>query len=61
LRQAIEKIDRLILQRDAFRNATLRELDRRRHARARRLREIACDIDQTVLVALAPPKIRAAE
>lgn len=59
--QAIEKIDRLILQRDACRNATLRELDRRRDARARRLREIAYDIDQTKSVILAPPAMRAAE
>lgn len=59
--QAIEKIDRLILQRDACRNATLRELDRRRDARARRLREIAYDIDQTKPVVLAPPAMRAAE
>lgn len=59
--KTLETIDRFILQRDACRNAALRELDRRRDARSRRLREIAREIDQSATPVLEPPKMRAAE
>ncbi len=59
--KTLESIDRLILQRDACRNAALRELDRRRDARARRLSEIAHEVEQPEKTALEPPKMRAAE
>lgn len=59
--KTLERIDRLILQRDACRNAALRELDRRRDARARRLREIAREFEQPETAAIAPPPVRAAE
>jgi len=57
----LEKIDRLILQRDACRNTALRELDRRRDARAKLLREISRDIDHPNPAALQAPQMRAAE
>jgi hypothetical protein len=59
--KTLESVDRLILQRDACRNAALRELDRRRDARARRLREIAREVEQPATAAIESPQMRAAE
>jgi hypothetical protein len=58
----VEKIDRQIIQHDACRNAAIRELDRWRDAKAaRRLKEIALELDQAQLLTLEPPNQEAAE
>lgn len=59
--KTLESVERLIMQRDACRNAALRELERRRDTRARRLREIAHDLDHAETAALGPPQMKAAE
>lgn len=41
----IERIDRMIMQGEARRNVVLREIDRRREAVARRLRDAVADIE----------------
>jgi hypothetical protein len=56
----VERIDRMIMQTEARRNAVLREVDRHREALARRLREAAA-IEDAEFTELAPPQRDAAE
>lgn len=57
----LEQIDRMIMQTEARRNAALREVDRRREAVARRLREACAVVEDAELVELPPPQRDAAE
>lgn len=56
----VEQIDRLITRTEARRTAVLREIDRRREALARRLREAAAAIDAEY-AEIAPARQDAAE
>lgn len=55
-----ERIDRLIMQTEARRNAALREIDRHRDALAQQLREVSKQIEDAEFMAL-PPRKEAAE
>ena len=56
-----EKIDRMIMQTEVRRHAVLREIDRRRDALARRLREITAQVEDGEFTEIAPPHRQAAE
>jgi hypothetical protein len=56
-----EKIDRMIMQTEARRHVVLREIDRRRDALARRLREVSAEIVDGKFAVIAPPDREAAE
>ncbi len=57
----IEKIDRMIMQAEARRNAILREVDRHRDVVARRLRDASAVIEDAEFTEIAPPRRDAAE
>jgi hypothetical protein len=59
--EAIEKIDRMIMQTEARRNVILREVDRHRDVMARRLREASAAIEHAELAELPAPQQDAAE
>ena len=56
-----EKIDRLIMQTETRRHVVLREIDRRRDALARRLREVSTQVEDGEFALIAPPHREAAE
>jgi hypothetical protein len=56
-----EKIDRMIMRTEARRHVVLREIDRRRDALGRRLREVAAQVEDGEFVEIAPPHRQAAE
>jgi hypothetical protein len=60
-RDMFEKIDRMIMQTEARRHVVLREIDRRRDALARRLREISTEVEDGEFTEIAPPHREAAE
>lgn len=55
------QMDRMIMQSEARRNATLREVDRHREALARRLREASVAIEDAEFTEIAPARRDAAE
>jgi hypothetical protein len=60
-RDTFEKIDRMIMQTEARRDVVLREIDRRREALARRLREVSAQVGDGEFTEIAPPHREAAE
>ena len=60
-REMFEKIDRMIMQTEARRHVILREIDRRREALARRLREISTQVEDGEHTVIALPDRTAAE
>jgi hypothetical protein len=56
-----EKIDRMIMRTEARRHVVLREIDRRRDAVARRLRDVSSEVENEEAPAIAPAKWKAAE
>jgi hypothetical protein len=56
-----EKIDRMIMQTEARRHVVLREIDRRRDALARRLREVSAQIEDGEFKVIAPPDRKLAQ
>jgi len=60
-RDTFEKIDRMIMQTEARRHVVLREIDRRREALARRLREVSAQVEKGEYAEIAPPHREAAE
>jgi hypothetical protein len=60
-RDTFETIDRMIMQTEARRHVVLREIDRRRDAVARRLRDVSSEVENEEAPAIAPAKWKAAE
>jgi len=60
-RDTFEKIDRMIMQTEARRHVVLREIDRRREALARRLREVSAQIEEGEFKVIAPPDRKLAQ
>jgi hypothetical protein len=58
--RAFEKIDQMIMQTEARRHVVLREIDRRRDALARRLREVSAQVEDGEFVEIARSRNRQA-